>query len=1320
MYGDGFPEVSGDSRSVKINLRDMFSHFESFSAPQVLVRNASLSYAVSFLLDNIGFSNYVFKRVAGEKEPIIPFFYVEPDVTVAEVLNELARSTQTAMFFDEYNNFVLMSKQYIMPNQSDRPTDIVLYGSKDFAKNGVERNAQTKPKLANIISIASQDTQVYNDGKINYTTRYIEKSYAAIEQANKLDRDKRWTYKPSLLWEVSPGEAVKSQGNANDGALSTYALTAIPLKTNLTADVPFVDPKGQIKNNVIDFGDSAYWMGRYAGYFYANGEVIRYDAVQYKVLGESTDVWISSLEEYEYYFSRIPFNGKMYPTGLVRIYSKPFYSKQTGLPLPGVVEQHGRGQFGTKAVEHKAGLSEVEWTSNVSGVTMDSDYLFSAVGNFQLKDAYVPFKADVPIRLFGNGSKNWQLSAPGSLSQTSGTANVTVTATDIRNEREHEYSLMLNGIKAYSVKQKLQKPLNVDNKTLLGSMQVTNVETFTTTSKLTMSITLPAFRSFFATTDAAKKAVSKIYEWTLVGSKDPNNAQNSKIISGTIACGKTPNTTRPDVARTIFKNGTTIIGNNITNQEFTFTLEATVLKNEQANLYLLVGSGTDVVASFSITTGTVSGVLGSLTAIGLANDNRTIVVEDTSSIKVGQEVLLYKQDQVSTSGGLDIKTDNPFSIDNKNKLRVDSIVSSTKFKIKHKGDTSQPLKGITTENLGKDIQSITFNNQRFLSSDPTKLAGGKTNPSGTRDSEKLARGASITGVIKNYLAANTSVSNTGVASTQTVPNGSVQSSALVLSGPAFTDINDPESVDFLSYTYKDLGKDSAKYKYFGTRIRIVGRHEYGQSQSGIGEETWYTSKDLSASGSDSNTSVKASSGGLAVLLNPKTNNGYYFEIAAISDASVANKVTKYSTDGKQIDDPIHNLIFYKMNVGLDEEDTVLSNEKATPVKLWGGLTNVLVDNGLFVGQSRMTSTDAANTVYDLGVEYEIINENSIRFYLYVNNILVGSVTDTEPFIDSATKKPLIYNNMALFVRGKAKCMFEHVFAMAANPSQTSETKLVSGAVVPENGIFGDGVLTFNEAMRRYAMSGVLSESYLKDISPSTMTSKTVYFDEFGTIMREAAYFNVRYDKSYPALKAQIAPTYSNNRGFFVSGFLPGPYSAEFMVFNATDSTLVLDGTGGNYLRIQGVTFTQQSTHELTVDEHFAMRSSLSDPQSPPGSSLVKSPLKEAQEYNVIRNSRSAYGKKEFTLDSRYIQSQDEAGSLMEWLVGKIMKPRKSIGVKVFSMPILQLGDIVSIDMKNSDGIDEIVPETSRFVVYRIDYDKSADGPNMSVYLSEVV
>jgi hypothetical protein len=51
---------------------------------------------------------------------------------------------------------------------------------------------------------------------------------------------------------------------------------------------------------------------------------------------------------------------------------------------------------------------------------------------------------------------------------------------------------------------------------------------------------------------------------------------------------------------------------------------------------------------------------------------------------------------------------------------------------------------------------------------------------------------------------------------------------------------------------------------------------------------------------------------------------------------------------------------------------------------------------------------------------------------------------------------------------------------------------------------------------------------------------------------------------------------------------------------------------------------------------------------------------------------------------------------------------------------LQLGDIVNIDMKDENGTDQIAPESSRFVVYQIEYNKSNQGPEMSVYLSEVV
>lgn len=1314
MYGDGFPEIAAESRTVRINMRDMFSYFESFTAPQILVRNASLSYAVSFLLDNIGFSNYVFKRLPGESEPIIPFFFVEPDITVAEVLNEIARSTQTAMFFDEYNNFVMMSKNYMLPKSSDRATDTTLRGSKDFAKNGIERNATTNSKLANIINISSQDTEVYNDGKINFTTRYIEKSYSSLEQGNKLDRDKNWTYKPSLLWEVSPSSGTQNQTGSSDSSLSTYALTAIPLKTTLTSTVPYVDAQGRVQSNTIDFGDAASWMGRYAGYFYANGEVIRYDAVQYKVLGETQDVWISSLEEYEDYFSKIPFNGKMYPTGLVRIYSKPFYNKSTGLPQQGVVEAHGRGQFGTKVVEHKAGLDTQVWATNVSGVTMDSDYLFSAIGNFQLRDAYVPFKSSIPIKTFGSGSNSWTLSGPGTLSKTSGNGNDIVTSTNVKSSKEYKYSLSMNNVEVYSVTQSLTDKYNVDTITPLGEIEISAMIIGASTSTANLKVTLPSFKSFYKNLDAANKSGSDQLSWSIVGPSVTGGNTGTIICKSSVVKKKTVY----DATKTTIKQGSSSL--KVDQTSATITVDLTVnLTNDQPNdISLVVGSNT--VKTITVNPSESCGVIGKLQSKTVAYDTRTIAVEDTSGIKVGQEVILYTKDQKLSSSGTDLVVTNPFDTDNKKKLRVESIQSDRLFKIKYKGDVSPTFNGISSGNLQKDIQTITFKDQRFLSGDSTKVAGGKTNDTGNRDSATLAKGATITGTIKNFLSSETTTTNVGTVNPQTVPNGSVQSSALVMSGPSFGDANDPDSVNFITYSYKNLGTDSANYKYFGTRVRIIGKYDYGTGQSAIGEDVWYTNKQLSPSGNETTTNLKASSGGIAVLLNPITNNGYYFEIAAISDSGLSRKVVKYSEDGKQIDDPVHNLLFYKMNVGLDEDSNIMTGKKATPVKLWGGLTNVLVDDGRFTGQSRMTSTNSPNSVYDLAVEYEIVNQNSIKFYLYVNNLLVGTVVDSDPFIDATTKKPIIYNNMALFVRGKARCMFEHVFAMSATPSQSKETEVVASPVVSESGIFGDGSISFNEAMRKYALSGIINEGYLKDVSASSPTSKSIYYEEFGTIMREAAYFNVRYDKSYPALTAQIAPTYSNNRGYVVSGFLPGPYSAEFMVFNATDSILYIDGTDGNYLRLHGVTFTQQSTHELTVDEFFAIRSSLSDPQTPTGSSFVSSPLKEAEEYNRIRNSRAAYGKKEFTLESRYIQSQDMANNLMDWIVGKIMKPRKSVGLNVFSMPTLQLGDIVNIEMKDENGVDQIVPETTRFVVYQIDYSKSSQGPEMSVYLSEVV
>ncbi len=96
-----------------------------------------------------------------------------------------------------------------------------------------------------------------------------------------------------------------------------------------------------------------------------------------------------------------------------------------------------------------------------------------------------------------------------------------------------------------------------------------------------------------------------------------------------------------------------------------------------------------------------------------------------------------------------------------------------------------------------------------------------------------------------------------------------------------------------------------------------------------------------------------------------------------------------------------------------------------------------------------------------------------------------------------------------------------------------------------------------------------------------------------------------------------------------------------------------------------------------------------------------------------------YGKKDFSLDTPYIQSYDEANSLMKWLIEKIAKPRRSVGVKVFAIPTLQLGDIVTLDYEEN-GVSMASSLSSRFVIYNIDYSKSIDGPDMTLFLSEVV
>jgi hypothetical protein len=954
MYIDGFPKLNVQDRRVSLSLRDMFFYFETLTAPEILVRDVSLSYAISLLLDSVGYSNYTFKRIDKTKEPIIPFFFIGPDKTVAQVLNDLAVSTQTAMFFDEYNNLVMMSKDYILPDSGARQVDFVLRGTNDFIENGAIKNSTTNRKLSNIIQIASKDNSVYNDGKITYQTRYIQKTYGTIRQASLIDNAneaKSWIYKPVLLWEISGEQSVRPI-NDDSGNQSAYTLAAIPLNSTLSAAVPTVSGN-KIINNVIDMGEGVYWLSRYNGYFYSNGEVIKYDAVQYAISGAG-NVWITSTQDYQSYFAKLPFNGKMYPTGIVRIYAEPDYEVVAGTTQlkNGAVAKHGRGQFGTSVVSHNSGLDPY-WSDNtyVRGCMMQSDKIFALNNSYASPEAMV-------------------------------------------------------------------------------------------------------------------------------------------------------------------------------------------------------------------------------SALGLTN-----------------------------------------------------------------------------------------------------AAAGQNNT--------LAQKTTRNGVIKNFLSTSF-LTETGINDLKSTQSGTVQSSALVMNGPSFSVTERPS--DFISYQYKEL-PDS--FKHFGTRMRIIGKIDTSETrgQTPIGVNTYYV-----VTGSDPSQQVNISggSGGLAVMVNPSTNVGYYFELIALT----ATNVSSYANGTA---DNLDNLIFYKVMAD--------GSGNAIPVKLWGGLGNIIVDDGKFTGQYRMANEDTP-TVFDMAVEYEDIGTIR-RFYLYINNKIIATVDDASPLPK--------YNYIAPFVRGSTRCMFENIYALGNNYSQNTVYSLNT----PIASAFGDSEVDANESFRKYAMSGVIQATYLTGISTGQSPKYNIYFEEFGTIMREASFLKIRYDKAYPALYAQLSPTFNKIKGYTVSGFKAGSYGAEFLLFNSTDTTINLDETSGNYVRIQGITFTQQSNNELTVDNFFDKNSDFSNPSFNSSGQLAVSPLKENQKYEDIKVSRMTYGKHDFSITAPYIQTADEAKGLMSWLVSKVTKPRKSIGLEIFANPMLQLGDIVTIDYVNADGVGIVSSPQTEYVIYNIDYSKNSSGPSMTVHLSEV-
>ncbi len=1258
LYSEGFPEVDAYERVVSIELRDLFSNFESKTPQEMLVVDQPVSYIVATLLDNVGFSNYKFYRLPGETDEVIPYFFVSKDSNVAEVLSQLAQATQSAMFFDEYNDLIIASKGYMFPESGQRQTDFSFIGTADSSKNGAYRNERTSNILANIQNIAAQDEPIYNDGKVTYSEKYIQKTIKNIAQASKLDKDRNWVYKPVMLWEISEKDVVKSINNERDNP-GGYALTAIPLKNNLSSYPPEVVTKNgvaQVINNVISFGDSVYFVGRYNGYFYANGEVIKYDAVEYAVPTKAyTGFECTATQD----------------SNTITLTDGDVSTLSVG---DRVYRVSGSGRFGT-------GVSIVSIDVGTSSTTILLDGPSKATGSIVFTTTSTP----------------------------------TVWITSVDEYESYFAKIPFNG-KMYPT----------------GRVRIFAEANYDADDNLVLGPCTKHGRGQFGTPIVSHSAgLSK--SWTASSSIGGCYMSMETLINGA----------RLDLAP----------AGKITSATTTapFTAKITEMRN-RVGFYV----GQKIFATKS-TTLSETGTVGAVSGTGPYSANLTNLIS-SKPFYVGQEI---EATAITDKGSFGTGTVTVTDIYSSTSVKIKSTATMTAGDVENvrvpdgnSGDLDDGIVEVTKiENqavsAGQDPRYTVFVKSTSAMSNGDISAiyaeelpnGGYQKVGKTAEGNNYAASAKFSGLIKNYLANNNLSESVDVDPIQS--STMVQSSALVINGPSFKSENNP--VDYISYTTKQL---SDKYKYFGTRMRIIG-------QSGTDDSRLQTAVGSAGLTTIDGKLIAGSSGGISVLMNPKKNVGYYFEIVALTD----NTVTNYTGDTE----PISNVFFYKLRARYDyfvtekPLDYVISNgvmgpavghttdrlnivdgkeqvgqvilfdtgddeldgtwridsisspwkltkipNIAYPEKLWSGMTSIQVDSGQLFGAGRVTG-EPVSTVYDLGVEYKDIGSTR-RFYLYINNLCVGYVDDTSP--------TEVYDHIALFSRGSARVMFENVYALTNSYSENTAAAL--DAPIAE--LFSDdGNMTQSDAFKKYALSGAVQSTYLSGIGSQEPPKYNMYYDEFGTIMRECAYFNIKYDQAYPALRSMLAPTFTTEKGYTVSGFYSNPYGAEFMLFNNTDTILALDESGGNYLRILGVAFTQDSDNDVTVDEYFSERGSLSNSEAVSSDNLSKN----KKIFQDIKNSRSIYGKKEFSFESPFIQSREAAEKILGWTISKIGKPRKAIGLSIYPNPLLQLGDIVTVDYFDRDGIDVLGTDGKQFVVYSIEYQKESSGPSMTVHLSEV-
>ena len=249
LYSDGW--TSGEEET-SVTLIDQSNFFMEAKPRPVIYRNIPVQEAVWRICDQIGFSNYLVTDIDKTAQAVIDVFWTDGEKTAWEIFGELARATQTAIYFDSFGVLNIKTRKAAW-DKTQQPKYTFL---------GESVPGSTP---ANIEEIDETNEYEANKVSVNWTpTSFSQQIENVIPQ--------------EVVWEP--------EGNV--------VLRASRLRVNL--------PATGTNSNIIYLNAAEGKTWPFSGIVQVEGEFISYDAKGYTYVdakGVRNGVWVKSLEEQE-------------------------------------------------------------------------------------------------------------------------------------------------------------------------------------------------------------------------------------------------------------------------------------------------------------------------------------------------------------------------------------------------------------------------------------------------------------------------------------------------------------------------------------------------------------------------------------------------------------------------------------------------------------------------------------------------------------------------------------------------------------------------------------------------------------------------------------------------------------------------------------------------------------------------------------------------------------------------------------------------------------------------------------------------------------